>query len=350
MRVYAMAFTVCGLILIQSNPLFGWHQSGHMAVARFAWKQLTDKEQVQIARLLKAHPHYSMYLTANCPKELSAPEWAFLRASTWSDWVRGPTAPNTSTKDRSQIKKTYNKPVWHYVDLPCVHPDDAGSFDAAAIRKAILEPEFDDKGEPRHALAALKQCMTQLQDPKLPDADKAVALCWLLHLTGDLHQPLHCTALLATKKTLDPGFTPPDGDRGGNQLAVKVKADDRSAVKLHFYWDALLFRDDMPYLEVETVVAGFLNESKREQFAELKATEFLDWAEEGLEIAKNVVYKSDGQFLKARALAISPKISLVNLDAPVLSAGYQKAAQEVARRRMIIAGYRTADLVQRGMK
>jgi S1/P1 Nuclease len=41
---------------------------------------------------------------------------------------------------------------------------------------------------------------------------KAIALAWLFHLVGDIHQPLH-TAQLFT-------FEYPKGDRGGNELRV----------------------------------------------------------------------------------------------------------------------------------
>src|SRR6516165_1726855 len=218
----ALRLALFGLLLAAPTPATAWHQCGHMTTARIAWQQLNDKERVQIAKILKAHPHYDVYLTAKRPRDLaSEPEWAFVQSTIWADWVRDPNAPylrdlapRLDAAESKAIQKQFNKPVWHYVDLPFIHPRDVGKFDEAAIRKEILEPYYDDKGEPRHALAALEQSMKQLQNADTPDADKAVALCWLGHVVGDLHQPLHGCSLIASKETLDPPLNPPGGDQG----------------------------------------------------------------------------------------------------------------------------------------
>src|SRR5439155_1223701 len=58
---------------------------------------------------------------------------------------------------------------------------------------------------------------------------QADALCWLTHLVGDVHQPLHCTTVI---KPL-PNYTPPEtGDRGGNGFHLKGLPNN-----LHAYWD-----------------------------------------------------------------------------------------------------------------
>ena len=347
MRVLQTGLTGLALALLIPSPAAAWHKEGHMLVARVAWQQLTDSERANFTKILKAHPHYDIYLAANRPKDLPEPEWVFVRAATWSDWVRGPAVNGLSQDDADQIRNTYHKSVWHYVDLPYVHPADTGKFNAGEIRKKILEPELDPKGEPRHALAALNQCMKQLKSTDAPDADKAVTLCWLLHLVGDLHQPLHCTTLLASKDTFCPSFDSPQGDRGGNLLAIKVKATDPAAMVLHFYWDALLFSDNPPFEKVDAVSKTLLTKFKRDQLPELAKTDFPAWAEEGLELAKTVVYKGDGCFLRACPLFPDQKVDhkgLVHgLDAPVLPDGYQPAAEAVAARRMVLAGYRLAD-------
>jgi hypothetical protein len=352
MRTGLTTLAVLSLALALPSRVAAWHNDGHMAVARIAWNQLTDKQKTSLSKLLKAHPHYEVYLAADRPEGVPEPEWAFVRAATWSDWVRDPFGAGLSQEDRKAIKEQFNKPVWHYVNLPFIHPNDAKKFDAAAIRKAILSPELDEKGEPRHVLAALKQCMKRLQDADTSDKDRAVYLCWLFHLVGDLHQPLHATALIASSDTFDPPFEPLHGDLGGNRLAIKVKADDPSAMNLHFYWDALLFSDQPPFPQVDARVTAWLKDKKyqRDQLPELKATEFLAWAEESLELAKTVVYQGEGGFLKAYALPANKKTSLKGLDAPVLPKGYQETAEKVAQRRMVVAGYRIADQLRQVLK
>jgi hypothetical protein len=45
------------------------------------------------------------------------------------------------------------------------------------------------------------------------DADKAVAVCWLMHLVGDIHQPLHAVSYYDDDH--------PKGDRGGKLLRAR---------------------------------------------------------------------------------------------------------------------------------
>lgn len=346
-----LASTLCYLIALSiSSPALAWHQDGHMLVARVAWRELSDQERAQVTKRLKAHPHYDVYLAAERPEGVPEAEWASVRAATWSDWVRDPKGAGLTKEDARAIKDKFNKPVWHYVNLPYLHPSDVGKFDAAAIRKKNLEPELDAKGEPRHVLAALKQCMSRLQEADRPETEKAVCLTWLFHLVGDIHQPLHATALIASKDTFDPSFDPPHGDQGGNLLAIKVKANDLGALKLHFYWDALLFSDEPPFAKVDEVATGLLGKFKRGDLPELSATDYLAWAEESLNLAKTVVYKGDGGFLHATPLPSRMKVDLATVNAPVLSDGYQKEAEAVAARRMVLAGYRLADQVRLALK
>jgi len=352
MRKRATMLLLVGLALALPGRAAAWHKEGHEAVALAAWQQLGDDQRARVTKVLKAHPHYDVFLAADRPDGVKEMEWAFVRAATWPDWVRDPFGAGLDKEKRAALKEKYNRPAWHFVNLPFVHPDDADKFDAAALRKQALTPELDEKGEPRHALAALKRCTKLLQAADTPPEEKAVSLCWLLHLVGDLHQPLHASALIASKARFDPPFDPPHGDEGGNLLAIKVKEDDPKAMKLHFFWDALGFSDEPPYPQVEAKVIEWLKDPKyqRDQFPELKATEFLAWAEESLELAKTVAYKGDDGFLKARPLPRHPEVDLTGLDAPPLPKGYAKAAEDVAAKRLVLAGYRLADQLQQVLK
>jgi hypothetical protein len=324
-----------------------WHRAGHFATARIAWKQLDDGQRLAVYKLLKAHPHYAIYLAAERPKEqISEMEWAFLRATTWADWVRSPMATDLDANKRDAIRNEFNKPVWHYVDLPYIHPKDIAKFDQEAIRKEILVPAYDAKGEPRHVLAALEWAAKRLRARDIADTDRAVALTWLCHLVGDLHQPLHGTALIASKATLDPPLDPPGGDLGGNRILIKPRADSAKPVNLHFYWDAVLFADEPGVPGIDGVVAKLLNDPalQRDRLPELKATDFLAWAEESLALAKSTVYQGKDGFIQVRTLPPRGKrVDWSKLDVPVLPEGYIQAAERAACRRMVLAGYRLAD-------
>jgi S1/P1 Nuclease len=60
---------------------------------------------------------------------------------------------------------------------------------------------------------------------------KAIALAWLFHLVGDLHQPLHTAQLFTVEY--------PRGDRGGNEICVCVTQAGQP-IDLHRFWDGVI--------------------------------------------------------------------------------------------------------------
>src|SRR5262249_51635581 len=129
--------------------------------------------------------------------------------------------------------------------------------------------------------------------------EKAVALCWLLHLIADIHQPLHASAAFS-RHTFEPDVIY-HGDQGGNSIRI---ADHRD---LHALWDAA--PDDHPdptYDPHEPFDARYKRAYSRscEQIKPLLADTELNrqaeqsasigdpkqWAHESFDIAKNKVY------------------------------------------------------------
>lgn len=81
------------------------------------------------------------------------------------------------------------------------------------------------------------------------------ALKWVVHLVGDLHQPLHAADR---------------GDKGGNGRLVFHPAR-REAVSLHFVWDTLILRDMMARRPVAQVADGMekaITTEQRKQWAQ----------------------------------------------------------------------------------
>ncbi|MBI3863908.1 MAG: S1/P1 nuclease [Planctomycetia bacterium] len=339
---------VTALTLAMAAPVRAWHNRGHNAVARVAWSKLVeaglDRPAIEI---LNAHPHRDIFLLAGRPEDVEPNEWMFVQAATWPDWVRRPFARGLDDQAAKTLAEEFNRPVWHYINLPYIHPDEKGHFDEAALKNSILKPELDANGAPRHVVAAIKHNLILLGEPSTSPADRAVALCWVLHLIGDLHQPLHAVGLIGKKEAIGKeDLLPPSGDQGGNRLAVRTSADLPGATSLHFYWDALVFADE-PYLAVQARILAMLNgaEFQRNKFGDaLKKADALEWAEESQAVAKEVVYMDEGKFLQVEALPDRyPKTMLDNLKAPVLSEQYQKRADKVAQQRIVLAGYRLGD-------
>jgi hypothetical protein len=84
-----------------------------------------------------------------------------------------------------------------------------------------------------------------------------------------------------------------------------------------------------------------LTNSKRK---ELASTGFESWAKESFEIATKIAYRNGGRIGMAKTGAMD---CTMVAGAPVLAAGYVVSASRIADRRMILAGYRLADLLTR---
>jgi hypothetical protein len=169
-----------------------------------------------------------------------------------------------------------------------------------------------------------------------------VALCWVLHLVGDVHQPLHCAALYSADYQ--------EGDAGGNLFGLKV--DGRARV-LHAYWDDLLGEVPGPYDDTPRRAAKvydlavraaeslrdpkYSRDSLKDQLAEDRT--FPRWAQRSHELARTVAYKDGEEDLAG----VKIPGGNVPADAPAASKGYAERARAVASRQAALAGYRLAD-------
>jgi hypothetical protein len=166
---------------------------------------------------------------------------------------------------------------------------------------------------------------------------RAIALAWLFHLVGDIHQPLHTAQLF----TVDY----PKGDRGGNEICVQVTQAGQP-MDLHRFWDGVITSSsNLTRLRNEATALRNRQEFHRSQLTELANTDFESWAKEGFEIATKIAYRNGGRIGTPRGA--NKDCSTVGA-APVLPLGYVVSASRIADRRMILAGYRLADLLMRG--
>ena len=85
-------------------------------------------------------------------------------------------------------------------------------------------------------------------------------------------------------------------------------------------------------------------ETKSCQLTELANTGFESWAKESFEIAAKIAYRKDGRIGTARG---GNKDCTTLTASPVLPVGYVVSASRIADRRMILAGYRLANLLMR---
>ena len=202
----------------------------------------------------------------------------------------------------------------------------------------VPDTVWKSPADPENVLQAFQKCEADLKDANIDDKEKAKRLCWIEHLVGDVHQPLHSTALFSKMF--------PKGDHGGNYFGVtetKTKADGTKELvphKLHTYWDDLLGESDSE-VEIMKKAESLLAKpdlTRAKLQGDLKHATYAEWAQESVALAKATAYdnlKLKGQHLKENEDPTK--------DAPTLPPGYRANAVKVAEKQVMLAGYRLAD-------
>jgi hypothetical protein len=162
--------------------------------------------------------------------------------------------------------------------------------------------------------------VTKLRDfealASMTDLEKTYLLPWLLHLVGDIHQPLH------TLQNSD--SSRPNGDRGGNGVAMK-------SGNLHSYWDSRLRTSETDRF-LNQLVATIQGRHRKPANLGMNPEQ---WAKESFELRDQVYgFTGDGT-------ARSPAI---------LSDAYSLQARETAYERAALAGYRLAEFLNHRLR
>lgn len=307
-------FATVLFLLFSALPSSAWNDTGHMTIGELAWRKLSTSERNAASALLRQHPHYAQLLAANLPpKATDTNEWIFLRATTWPDMVRPSRDP---AHPKPGFITDFHHADWHYTNGPYVAPADLASMHPSAHGEGKL-------------LEAINLNEAILKDHAKPAPDRAVALCWLLHLYGDLHQPLHCVAWFS------PEF--PQGDRGGNSVAIRPQT---AAVVLHAFWDDLLGTGEHPlFIEhnAETIASDPAHTTARLK-KDLAHTKVAQWAQESIDTAEAFAYL-DGKLHHAKILNGGIR-DVTDAQVPALNSGYEATANAIAHRRAALAGIR----------
>lgn len=205
------------LAILIFSPLYSfcWGVTGHRVVAEIAQNHLSVKSKKELKKLIG--------------KE-SLAQWA-----NWPDFIKSDT---THTWDMTS--------KWHYVNIGGNHPKDEFLNKLKNLQGENLYTQIG-------AMAA------QLKDKSLPQEKRQIALRFLIHFVGDLHQPLHVGR---------------EEDRGGND--IKVSWFDKPT-NLHAVWDGSLvdfqqysYTEYANYLDIAAtdVVKGWQQSSLEEWFYE----------------------------------------------------------------------------------
>jgi hypothetical protein len=202
-KLLCFAATLFALSL-SSAPAWAWGCSGHEIVALIARQELQQLDRQHGTQVLPEVERLLALQDRNYPhrfcSDLHLDPVAFW--ATWADDHRS-LEPATGS--------------WHYWDIPL-----------SQTSPATL-PQYCAEG---CVVQALQQQIAILRDKTRSDAERSMALLWVLHLVGDMHQPLH---------EVD------NSDRGGNCVPVSLPhhaAERRTNggynPNLHGIWDTEL--------------------------------------------------------------------------------------------------------------
>jgi hypothetical protein len=277
-----------------------WGPVGHRIVGGIADRMISDATRAQVGVLLAGDLDKSGRPSGRTTLE---------QVSTWADEIRSTSA---------------NKPLRHFDDVPACGEVPATPTWCPASGECATQQ-----------IAALARV---LGDASAATRDRNEALKWIVHLVGDLHQPLHA----ATNVYLD-GVTDDEGnatDRGGNDVFVALAGvQTRGQKKLHGVWDS-------EFVNLSTGLAisnrSGVSPAKLDRLAQAAqgvaparlTTSPLDWALESNALARSTAYGFDG-------FACFEPLN----DTVVLDAGYQQAATTLVPSQLELAGARLARLL-----
>jgi hypothetical protein len=306
--------------LLPSQPLLAWNGTGHQLVARIAWDDMTATTRQAVVSLLQAAPQdaclIDLFPTDSRPLGDRQREF-FVLASTWPDIVR-PKEEDT----RPCIR--FHHRDWHFINYFWEGISGATDVDHPEDREDIAAPEVSAVERLRlfrpFAICGAPPCGTL-------DGERATTLAWILHLVGDLHQPLHTSARVTSRPAER------EGDQGGNLFKLDASSNPLS---LHSYWDGIVDRsiqrqqNESSLAYLDRVAAMIVADHPRAQMSNrLHSGDFEGWSREGLETTKSEVYprslrrgRMPSDEYRARALAISEEA-------------------------IALAGYRLADLLNK---
>lgn len=265
------------LLTIYSASSFAWGSHGHRVIAQLAEAELTAHTRSILTEILDGS--------------------SLADASVWADQMR-------SAKDNPKFWSYDYAANWHFANIA------AGESYASAQKNprgdvwlallactAILQNREPEPGP-------VKEGLQLYLGNNLHTAEaKTFALKFLLHLLGDLHQPLHLGYLK---------------DRGGNTIALRWAG---KRTNLHALWDSQLFSSSLRrHTAALSSMLEQLDNNERRQITQATPEE---WIEEALQL-RAAIYSVSVEPLdqKSYTQQFQPVADLLLLKAGLRTAAY----------------------------
>lgn len=215
------------ICIVSSLYSFAWGLTGHRMVAEIAQHHLSSRTERKIKKLL-GNEKLAYY-------------------ANWPDFIKSDTT--------GVYKETS---AWHYVNI-----NPQKNFQQF---KDSLEAQ---KGP--NLYTQIKALSEKIKDKNVADVDKKVALMFLIHLVGDLHQPLHVGRF---------------ADLGGNKINVTYFGQKTN---LHSVWDSKLV-EDQKYSYTE--FANLLDIKSKDEVKQIQSGTLEDWLYDSHKIANSIYFQT----------------------------------------------------------
>ncbi len=282
--------TLAASILSVATPAAAWGDLGHEVTALIAYRHLTPGVKTRVDALLDGDAD-----------SLTAPDFA--SRATWAD------------KFRNGHRETAS---WHFVDIEIDHPDLKsacfGFPPLAAGQPASQGPSQDC------VVDKIEEFAAELRNHATPAPERLLALKFLMHFVGDLHQPLHASD---------------HADRGGNCIGL-APSPDGHAKNLHAYWDTGVVEPlGASAQDIAAKLDGAITPAQAKAWTHGDAR---SWAMESFQIARRDTYKLPAQPTCDDHASVA------------LSDAYQTMARRDAGLQLEKAGVRMAFLLDQALR
>ena len=298
MKLRALAAAV-GCAVVSLTSANAWDDAGHMLIGQIAWEKSAPATRERISELARLLP------TQHNEKQ----PYNFVTTCCWMDDMR--------------LERGYAWSRWHYVTIPWT--PDGSKF-------AIPEPP--------HVAWAIEEMRAKLRNrEKLTPEQEAEAVGMLMHFVGDLHQPLHATDR---------------DDRGGNGFLIMgvplSTLNPRRPGTLHLMWDAA-FRvgkqeDKIVEFWKQPETLGRPKAPGEGVIAEEAAKLIQKYPEEKLNELRDVPLEAEGWAKESHDIgcrfAYPEGLEPSDSEIHPLPPEFIIRSQEIASRRVVLAGYRLA--------
>jgi hypothetical protein len=234
---------------LSSRPAPAWGDEGHEVIGLIAEHYLQPAVHARVLELLRRD-------------DSGLVERDMAHEATWADKYRD--------SDRDASKRRYlGTRDWHFVDL---------EIDGMDVTQACYGRHALPAGVPASVGPAedciidkIDQFYVELRNPQTPEEERRVALQFLLHLVGDLHQPLHASD---------------DHDQGGNRKLAS--GPNIGSNNLHHDWDTeFVVRLGAGDTDIAGALIARITEADRARWS--RGTP-LDWAVETYAVSKKHAY------------------------------------------------------------